>query len=67
MANGLGELEFITMSPSSAINGDGALDFDMDGLEGGETYDPISEVPEPAGVRVAALVAAVALCRRRAR
>lgn len=71
MADTLGELQAITMTESSRMNGDVALDTDNDGFEpgSGETYDGIQEVPEPSAIVLAlagvGLAGTAALRRRR--
>ncbi|MFM8415683.1 MAG: hypothetical protein ACKOCX_13295 [Planctomycetota bacterium] len=65
MANSLGEFQAITMAESASMNADVALDLDNDGVEPGETYDMISEVPEPSAGVIALAAAGAALAWRR--
>jgi len=60
MADSLGELQAITMTESSRMNGDVALDEENDGFNGDDTYDGIQEVPEPSAFVLALAGAALA-------
>ena len=65
MANSLGEFQAVTMAPAPAIDGSIAFDTDGDGfIDNGEqsAYDPISEVPEPSTMALAAIGLAAAAC-----